>query len=399
MRVLFAWEMGKNYGHVTQIVDVAKELSARGMEITMALQRPEILRNFAGGLECRLMQAPYCPVTPPPEEKRAAPLCYPDDLLPCGYDDPMKIAAMVSCWRSLYELAKPDILVAQAAPTTLLSARGTGIKTAVIGNGYDVPPSTGPMPPLRYWEDMNEKVLAAHEARVLDNINAAMKLLALPEMEKFSDAIKADAAFLCTFRELDHYPVRSEPEYYGPFTKTDSGADMTWNQSAKKKILAYLRPGTPAFAAAVNAMMRLPADHDIILAAPGIAAATVGQAEKANLRIADGPVRLDRLMKDCDLGIHHASAGIGSALALAGVPALMLPNHIEQMMFARAVGRAGLGRGLVGHLGEKDVLRTIGYILTEPQFRDKARAFAAKYRNFDPDALPGRIADRIAALK
>ena len=100
MRVLFTWEVGKNYGHVTQIVDVAKALAARGAEIFVALQRPEALHDFIGDLDCHLLQAPHHPVTPPrPGEKRRAPLCYPDDLLPCGYDDPEIIAALVQCWR------------------------------------------------------------------------------------------------------------------------------------------------------------------------------------------------------------------------------------------------------------------------------------------------------------
>lgn len=400
MRVLFAWEMGKNYGHVTQIVDVAKELAERGADITIALQQPETFHKFSGAFKSRLMQAPFCPPGPAASgDKRTAPLCYPDDLLPCGYGDPAKIAAMVSCWRSLYELARPDILIAQAAPTALLAARGTGIKTAVIGKGYDVPPLASPMPPLRYWDDTDAAILAAHEARVLTNINAAMQRLSLPALKTFSDMLHADETFLCTFRELDHYPLRDATEYYGPFIKSDSGAELSWNTEAKKRIFAYIRPGTGAFTAAVNAMLRLPPDHDIVIAAPGISATTLRKASKENLRIVNGPVRLDRLTKECDLAIHHASAGTGCALAKAGVPALMLPNHIEQMMFARAIGRAGLGRGLAGEIGVKDILRTIGQLLTDPQYRQNAQSFAAKYESFDPAILAVRIADRIMSLK
>lgn len=399
MRILFAWEMGKNYGHVTQIVDVARVLAARGAEIFIALQRPEAMHGFAEGLECRLLQAPYCPPGPPKQgEQRIVPLCYPDDLLPCGYDDPEKIAALVTCWQSLYELVWPDVLVAQAAPTALLAARGRGFKTAALGRSYDMPPLSSPMPPLRYWEDGDEDVVAEHEAYVLKNVNAALSSLNLPKLKKFRDMLETDASFLCTLGELDHYPARKNADYVGPFVKTDSGAKLDWNRGARKRILAYIRPGTASFAPAVNAMLRLPADHDVIVAAPGVAAETIEKSSKPNVRIVDGPVRLDRLMNGCDLAINHASAGICCALALAGVPMLMLPNHIEQMMFARAIGRAGLGRGLAGKPGEKDILQMIGHMLTQPQYGEKARALALKYRDFDPAALAERIAGEIAAL-
>ena len=399
MRVLFAWEVGKNYGHVTQIVDVAKVLAEQGAEIFMALQRPEALKNFAGDLEYRLLQAPYHPVGPPkPGERRTVPLCYPDDLLPCGYDDPDEIAALIQCWRSLYELAQPDVLVAQAAPTALLAARGMKFKTAALGRSYDMPPLTAPMPSLRYWEDTDKKTIVEHEARVLKNINEALSSLKLLRLKKFSEMLEVDAEFLCTFEELDHYPSRKGANYCGPFVKTDSGAKLDWNKGARKRIFAYIRLGTPAFAPAVNALLRLPADHDVIIAAPGIAAETVKKASKPNVRFADGPVRLDRLMKDCDLAVNHASAGICCALALAGVPMLMFPNHIEQLMFARAVGRAGLGRGMIGKLSENDILKTIGHILTEPQYKARAAALAKKYDDFDTGSLAERIAGDIAAL-
>ena len=85
-------------------------------------------------------------------------------------------------------------------------------------------------------------------------------------------------------------------------------------------------------------------------------------------------------------------------LALAGVPMLMLPNHVEQLMVAHAVGRAGLGRGMIGKLDDKNILRVISHILTEQQYRIKAAALAKKYADFKPDALTEHIADKIMTL-
>lgn len=398
MRVLFAWEMGKNYGHVTQIADVAAELASRGVEIYMALQSPAAMRPFAGKFDYHLLQAPYHPVRPPRKgEGRMMPQIYPDDLLPCGYANPDDLSAQVRCWRSLYDLVRPDALLTQAAPTALLAARGMKFKTAQLGRSYDVPPLDSPMPPLRYWEEPDKKNMQAREDAVLKNINEALESLKLSKLKRFRDMMETDMTFLCTIAELDHYPERKGVEYYGPFVKTDSGESYSWNKGAAKRILAYIRPNGAGFESCLKALASLPPDHDIIVAAPGIPEGVRKKLSRDNLGIIDGPVRLDKLLPDCDLAVSHGSAGICCALALAGVPMLMLPGHVEQLMFARAVGRTGAGRGLVGRYGGRDILKLMGVMLTDLQFRENAKALARKYASFSPADLAVRIADEIEA--
>lgn len=396
MKVLFAWEVGRNFGHVTQIAGIAAALAKKRAKIFMALQNPEGAAQFAQGFNYKLLQAPYKPVNP---KRGHVPLNFAGDLIPCGYDKPETIAALVKCWRDMFDLAAPDVLVAQAAPTALLAARGRKIKTVQIGRGYDVPPLDTPMPAFSYWEPPPEDKLRAQETFVLDNINEALKSLKLKPLRNFSELLKTDTTYLSTLEELDHYKERPDARYYFPFFTNDSGETLSWRKSGNARILCYIRPGTAVFKAVVQALVNLPENYDIILAAPGLNMKDIEALNaRPHIRAIGKAVRLDRLLKRCDLGIHHGGGGFSSALLLSGVPALILPGHIEQLMSARAAGRTGAARGLAGKFGPEKVLNTIEHMLADPSFKEKAKAIAKKYKDTDPQAEAGKIATEIVKL-
>ncbi len=388
---------------MTQLADVARPLAKRKAELFFALQNPAAIRAFAEGLNYKVFQAPYFPVRPVPGKRRGPSLIYPDDLRPCGYDSPADLAGLIMAWRSLYDLVKPDVLVAQAAPTALLAARDYKFKKVTLGSGYDVPPRSTPMPLLRYWEKIDDDVIKSHEGLVLDNVNEALSIAGLSKLKKFSDLLETDTEFLTTFEDLDHYPDRSslskgKPNYYGPFFALDSGEAMSWNKGKRQRIFAYIRPDTAHFGACMEALSHQPDDRDIIAAVPGISKQLKAQLEKPSFRIIDGAVQLGKLIKTCDLGISHASPGIAAAFALNGVPQLLLPGHIEQMMFARAIGRTKSGRGLVGDFGAKELVALIERLLGEGEFKEAAENIAKKYKDYDPSKLADIIAGEIIKL-
>lgn len=404
MRALFAWELGKNFGHVTQIVDIAKVLQAKGWEIFLALKTPAAIQPFDEGLRYRLMQAPYSPVRPMGQPgKPFRPMFYPDELVSCGYDNPGTLSALVKCWRDLFDLVQPDALIEQAAPTSLLASRDRGFARVSLGRSYDMPDTQTPMPAFRYWEKTDPVVLEQRERWVLGNINKALgRIGGHPPLTHFAQLLEVDRKYLCTIREFDHYPERSkllaDSDYYGPFAKTDSGTVMDWRKNARRRILVYLQPNSLVFEAAIKALQSLPDDYDTIVAAPFIPTQTKRVLAKPNLRISETAVRLDRLLAGCDLGISHASAGICSALALRGVPMLMFPTHVEQNMFARAVCRNGIGEMMGSRTSSEEISGGIEHILAHAAYRQNARSIAEKYRDFDPGEMADRIAQEVREL-
>lgn len=394
MRVLFAWEMGRNFGHITQILPVAEALARRGLKVDLALRNPAAMSQFGGSTDFRVVQAPYrSPGKPQPGEAPPPVLLYSDDLLHCGYNDASSLATLMSEWESLFEQLQPDVIVAQAAPTALLVSHGKKYRRFTLGRGYDIPPATSPQRPLRHWETGDPLELASREARILSTINAALQIRGREPLTTFCDFLKVEKTFLCALKETDHYPDRGRVPYYGSPATSDSGTELMWAPGAVQRIFAYIRPEKKVSIPVIQALLRLPANIDIIVAAPGVNDSVLKGLKRPGVRIISGPVRLDPLLPHCDLLISHASSGICNTALRAGIPLLMFPNHIEQLMQARAIARQGAGLGVAGGMSPDGVLQAIGRVLREPHFRNAARAIQEKYRDLDPD----QVADRIAA--
>lgn len=394
MKILITWELGKNFGHIAKLVEIAKPLADKGANIFFALQNPGAFLKFRPDFEHTILQAPFSPIKP----MKTPILTYCDDLRPCGYDNSDTLAGLIESWRSLFDMIKPDVVIAESSPTALLAARDYPFAKVAIGTSYEIPPMKTPMPLMPYWENVNTDALMKREQEVMDVINGALESLSLDLVEKFSDIFDIDARFLCSFAELDHYPEREDAQYYGALFKTDSGAALKWNPKAKKHVFAYLRPEALSFRPAFEALCNLPDDYDVIIAAPGIDPKIKEARESDNIGIEDGMVNLDNVFSKCDLAVCHAGVGMSSAFLLRGVPLLMLPGHIEQLMFARAVGRYGAGRGVVGRFGPEKVHELIDLLLSEPEFKQTAAKFAKTYKSFKADEAVAGMVDEIMAL-
>lgn len=417
MRFLLVWEMGRNFGHATKLAELARAIARKEKkkaELVFALQNPGALLPFTEGLgKVTILQAPFCPPRPPvapppvkgkpPQKPRQIMLNYTDDLRPCGYEDPHMLAGMVRAWRDLYETIQPDVVIAQAAPTAMLAARGLKFKTIAFGGSYDVPPKAVPMPLIKTDVKVDPKFLAAREGEVVETINKALAMNDMKPIKSIAEMLTVDAEFLTVFEELDQYPGRAEiegknPNYTGQFFSVEGGVDASWSKKNTKHILAYIRPEGAGFGPALNAMVKLSSKHEFIISAPGLAENVRKQIARPGLQIFNAPVKLGPLLKDCHLGICHASAGIGAAFAVSGIPQLMLPSHIEQLAFAKAVGRNKLGLGVVGRYGPEKIEQLVNTLLTDPVYTERAGEFAKKYKGFKPEKLADQVAGEILAF-
>jgi len=309
----------------------------------------------------------------------------------------------VEAWRNLFALARPDVLVVQAAPTALLAARGLGLRTAMIGSGFDAPPRTHPMPAFYHWDETANTPPVEREAEVLGAANRVLSSIGAPELTRFCNLLQTDAYLLATFAEIDHYAPRTafepdHPPYLGQLFTLNQGARMTWRTKARRRILAYLRPRTPPFEAAVKALARLDRTHDVILAAPGASAQLAERLRPTAIRLCNGPVRLDRLLAECDLGVSHASNGIAAAFVMAGAPQLGLPTQAEQIMVAHAVARQKQGLGLVGQFGPDAVHDALNTVLRSAAMRQKAMQTADRLHETLPANPGGVLADAVLTL-
>lgn len=389
-RILFAWELGANYGHASKIIETVVALGPLA-EVVVAAREPGAFAEIAPSLCLDIRPAPHAPRPPPPPLGPAPPILnYADALRFCGWNDAAGLAGLVRAWRALFAEAAPDLIVAQAAPTALLAARGGPWATVTLGSGFDAPARADPMPP--YPGGHPPEMVRAAEDRTLAVAEAALRETGGPALGRFRALFDAGPMLLAAMPQIDHYHPRNRwepghPPHLGHLFTTDRGTAIRWAGDGRTRTLAYLRPGAHGFVAAAQALAARGRAWDIVLAAPGLSAAPATTLRSAGLRVVDGPVRLDLLLPETNLMVSHGSNGVVAASLLAGVPQVLLPTQTEQYMMTRAVTVHRLGLGLTGRHDPAAVGRALDDAQASRALRDTARAVAvtiAETMNSDP---------------
>lgn len=389
-RIAFAWELGGEYGHVMSCAGLARGLEVHGHRIGLVFRE---LRQLAVVPETRDYDAFQAPRSPREGIVMAIPAGYADIMLGCGYSDPRELAALVGGWRSLFSRWRPDLIVADFAPTALLAARTLGIGCVTYGNGFFVPPRVTPLPPFRVDTPVDHDRLAASDALVLANINYALKAFGAPALESVAELFATEENFLCTFPEIDHYGGRETSGYWGPRVRFDRGTDVAWPQGEGKRVFVYVKRGLPQLDALVDVLAA--SRHNIVTYIPDIDPARRARLSTSRRHVvSDRPVRLDSFLKSCDLIVCHGGE-IATGALMYGVPQLLFPGHYEQLLTAYRLQQIG-SACWVGPKGQAaDVARGFTLTLDDPRYAAAARAFAKRYSAFSPSEQRRRIVARI----
>ncbi|SFB14341.1 hypothetical protein SAMN05421688_3203 [Poseidonocella pacifica] len=400
-RILFAWELGANYGHAAQIDQVAEALPGN-VDIYVAASDLAAFRAIAPNPDLRLLPAPRASVRRPTTGDTPA-VNLSGLLATEGWDDPVDLATRIEAWRTIFRLTRPDAIVCQAAPTAMLAALGGPSFRVTLGAGYDVPPSTDPLPAFDREDETAKTAAIAADAVMLENINYARARVGEAPLARLSEVFDADLTLLMTWEVADHFAPRSElephpPPYLGALATTQTGARASWRGGTAPKIFAYLRPGMPGTAAALGALDALASSADIILAIPGVSATDLQRLQARGVQVYDGPVRLKEILAKCDLAITHGSNGLGTLLLSHGVPQICLPGHIEQTLFTKAIARSGAGLGLGGQYTSATVAKLCQKCLQSKRIKQKAAEISAEIGAKTPSRAAKRAAESILEL-
>jgi len=379
------WELGGGLGHAGRLKMLAQALLARGHRVSLSLRDLMHSHALLADLDVPKLQAPVwlhqAVGLPSPPGSLA------EILLHCGYLEPAALRGMVAGWRAMFELLRPDLVVADFAPTAILAARGMGLRSASVGNGFYSPPPGRPLPPLR---DAPAGRLAASEAQVLRTANA---LLAGRPLQHAAELLLGDQPLLCTWPELDHY-ARDEADaahWLGPnFLPDARGLVPPWPPGAGRKVFAYLKASHPSHAAVLQALVE-EGCHTLVYM-PEVAGGAPAPVASPLLRYSSGPVALSQALAEVDLCVSHAGEATLAQALLAGVPLLMLPSHAEQFMTARRVALSGAGYNAALMTPSSDWRGVCRQLLDEDRYRLAARAFAARHRGFSQQQMNAQLA-------
>lgn len=389
-RVFFAWEMGGDLGHARRIFAIARSLRALGHETGFAFTDLAPLGEIAG----EALDGFAAPLASNERPQSSAPLNASDILLNRGFGDGQGLAGALRAWRQLFGLWKPDLLVTDYAPGAQLAARTTGLGQVAIGSGFSMPPPHDPMPALRTWTALDAPLLGQVDSKLVAGVRDALERIGARDKAptRASDLFRGEAQLLCTWPEIDPFGPRERADYVGPQDDSTTGAAASFESGRGPRVVAYLKPRDPRFAAHVRAIGALAGEA--IVAAPGLEPHHARSLCTGTMRVFPGTVALAPLLAQADFCICHAGPGTVAQSLAAGVPLVLLPQQVEQFLVARRVVSAGWGLMLSPEEKDPDVEGFLAQALAAHEMRAAAKSSPLVGRK--PVDAAARIAARLA---
>jgi UDP:flavonoid glycosyltransferase YjiC (YdhE family) len=391
-RILFAWELGANLGHLARDLPVASALRSAGHGVFFAVRDTRVAAETLGPAHFRFTQAP---VVAGRTRLAMPPANYAELLAAEGWQDRRALLGQIGAWRALIALGGFDAVVADHAPGALVAVRIAGRPGIAFGSGFEIPPDVSPMPAIRPWEQPSPERLLAAERAVLADLNAVVKALGGRPYARLGE-IFGPQPILATCGELDHYGERAGARYVGAIDGLDNAAQVGWPPGDGPRILVYLRPEHPALGATMDAL----AERGVraVCAIPG-APAALKQGAAPGIAIHDRAVALDPLLAEADVLVGYGSHGTLAKALRHGVPLLMLPTTVEQYLGAKRAEALGAGLLLEGKPDAARIGAALGALSEEARYRTAARDFASRHAARDTaQALAETVAHIEAVL-
>jgi UDP:flavonoid glycosyltransferase YjiC (YdhE family) len=379
-RILIAWELGLNLGHLARLLPIAQRLQARGHAVLAAVRDIPSAASVLGPADITFVAAPHLPQGIPPAHR---PTGYADILLSQGWADSNALWGLVRAWLNLFRMFRPDLLVLDYSPTVQLAARIARIPCVLIGNGFELPPDTDPLPAFPGFSWADPEQAKRSEELAIAHANAVLRAFKAPEIKALRDLLIAEAVLFTTFPEWDHYGPRPTAQYIGPLFGHLRCERVDWPDPAQRKVFACLRPDTQHAEALLQALAQ--SDASVICFAPGFSQQQLACYGRPNLTFTQQPVQLAPLASSADACVSYGAEGTTARFLLAGVPQLFSPKHVEARMAARRIAALGAAVVLREQHSAQDVAGALDHLLTDGQFRAQAMTFAQKYPGFDSE--------------
>jgi hypothetical protein len=384
----FAWELGGGLGHAGRLKPLALEALRRGHQVSMSLRDLVHTNQVLAELDelgVARLQAPVWL-----HEVKGLPatqISLAEILLAMGYVNASALQGLFVGWRGMLQMLKPDLVVADSAPTAVLAARSLGVQSATVGIGYFMPPLATPMPLLRDWEAVQPGRIEAGDAQMLGAINSVLQGVGCAPLQHAAQAMLGDLPLLLTWPEFDHYGRQSLPagqRWWGPSMLAGAGLAPQWptaGGNAAPKVFAYLKSDHPDHLLVLQALVKLGCQVECYL--PEVASGRPPPLTSPLIHYSSGPVDLRTTLPGCALCVCHGGEATLAQALLMQVPVLLLPMQAEQFLISRAVGRGGLGVNAAERRRPVDYAALIQTML-DPRGHHKqaATGFANRYADF-----------------
>jgi len=341
-RIFCAWEFGSGLGHLTRLLPIARRLHDAGHEIVLAVPHPAAAKpildkNFPedeGLFRLRVVAGTQWQIPTNDPELRTRPTHVLADVLHLfHYQEPTLLERQARVWRDLVKAEKPDLIVADFAPTLRL-ASWDDAPFVMTGNGYTVPPGGRMLPPIKPWQETLLPFSRQHEAEVLRAMNMVRAALEGPPVDFVGDMMNGELSYVCTIPEFDPYQRYRIAPTLVPFNVPDINRYPTVAERGEQApVFVYLPANHPLLKNVLALVSRLnvPAHVYISGAEPEKVAKQCGR----NVSIHTRPISFEDDLWKFRAIIHHAGLATAYAAIKAGTPQLLLPVNLEHVITSR----------------------------------------------------------------
>lgn len=389
-RIVFCWEIGAGFGHLTPIAELGQALRDRGHEV-------HALITGAHGVP--LLQ--QCGITSQVVPNRTAPpaahpvsINYAANLLRNGYWHAPTIAARVGDWSAALDGLGPELLIADHAPAALLASRRRDFPRIVIGNGFTLPPAAAPMPSLQPWLPLTDSQLAAREQQWLQAVNEALSPGGGPLLDSVSSLFEDASRWLCIEPELDHYAAHDGDVYCGSLTATWAVQAETEVLPCSPFVFVYLSWAN-RFAAAVLTALQESGEPAV---AYMVGQRPPGVGQFAGIHFLERPIDLAIVADRAARAVTEGGTYTAAFLLKRGVPLIICPRDLEKALLGWRLAQRDLARTCNWFAPPGEELRQIRALL---RYEDASPVLAAFRDNCSRSAsvpLAVNLADRCEEL-
>lgn len=379
--ILFAWELGGGFGHVTTLARVARALAARGHRPVFAHREYVSAWPVIRDLPYPVLPAPHF-FKPLPPGKSFLAASFTDILGINGYDSVESLLPLARAWDGLIAGVRPDLIVTDYAPTLAVVAGGR-IPVVDVGHGFTQPPTDGvTFPPF-----LEDEPPTVSTETVLATVRAVQKSLGRPEAETLPQMYAGVDAHLCVLPEMDPFTDLRPGRAIGPLEPLPEPSPLP----AEPWFFAYLTTAVTSTEPVLEVLRKAGFAGGAYIRGddPGLKDRLRG----LGLELFDRPPPLPEVFRRARVIVHHAGLQTAQAALAAGRPQLVFPEHLEHILNAAALFHLGVAHSLTHEFPANDVAEGMRQLLFEPRFANKAADVAERVRRTGPwDALPKVLA-------
>lgn len=365
--VLLCWEYGGGNGHVRRLQSIGDRLQALGFTAAYGLRRPEVGAAI-GIAEETIRPAPNWPLksTAANPGRGMTSATYGDYLAQMMLGPHDDLAERFRRWHSLIEAERPDLLIADYAPSVSLLSYGR-IPIAAIGDGYTLPP-----PSLAAYPRLLDDVpVQFEESDVVQRINAVLRAHNPVPIMRYPEINRADQHHLLTFPCLDPY----RDQRTGGWLGAADTKGIVLQKEPPRRLFSYFHESRQTDARLIQGLAQSGLPGKAVFSLP--LRRTVRQLAAANIEAPDGLADLAAELPECGVLVHQGSGGMTMAGIAAGLPQVMLRSDLEKTLNAKAVAarQAGIVLGWSSFVAQ-ELAEAIREAAESPAMRNAARDLA-----------------------